>query len=627
MIHRPDEYKHNNPNYAIVDSESVRGGGRIVATLAALYTIPNDLLKELVTEVWVASENAPYRLVNINNKNTAEGWEKDSSYIGKTITEVSYNAVNGTLTFTFNDNSTYITGDIRGEAGVSGINYLGDYSAITTYNHRDCVISPIDGNNYYCRIDNVLDKEPSTNSTEWTLFVLRGAPGAPGKKVLLQRTATHIDWKHEGDVAWTTLIPIAEITGADGREVELQVTATHLQWRYAGSNWSDLLALSTLQANVLMAENITLNIPGRTLGRYNHGDTILCAGKTIEATLRDIAIQATAPNNTFNVNITHVNNVEVSNIPFNQKDPIVSFVAVYNSVVTGGAAIESMKLEYRRGNGLWIETNFNIDDANNDCLIDIDGTSGMYNIDRYQFRFTATANNGLSTETYVEHTPTAYAPPTIAQVNNIITTREIGNVSSTLRYSVAQSAQSGVSIVDKKYQLWNGISWIDVADITGNDQVHSDATLKDNLQIRYRGYVISSIDDVNQSPIYSLETIINLSYRRYIGSGSTVPTGVDPAARRTAIIGYNPTSIIIAAGEFNYNTGNTNKVFFLCLPPGLVIDNVLDTTANANISFTTVNDYDMYDADNNIRTHKMYSLILGEAYSSTHNWRIKYKLG
>lgn len=35
--------------------------------------------------------------------------------------------------------------------------------------------------------------------------------------------------------------------GADGREVQLQVSATHIQWRYVGAtSWTNLIALSSL---------------------------------------------------------------------------------------------------------------------------------------------------------------------------------------------------------------------------------------------------------------------------------------------------------------------------------------------------------------------------------------------
>lgn len=65
-IKRPDIYEHNNPNLAIVDSDFVRGGGRVVANLTELYALSNkiDQLKERVTKVYVISEEITYVLVN-----------------------------------------------------------------------------------------------------------------------------------------------------------------------------------------------------------------------------------------------------------------------------------------------------------------------------------------------------------------------------------------------------------------------------------------------------------------------------------------------------------------------------------------------------------------------------------
>ena len=65
-IKRPDIYEHNNPNLAIVDSDFVRGGGRVVANLTELYALANkiDQLKERVTKVYVISEDITYVLVN-----------------------------------------------------------------------------------------------------------------------------------------------------------------------------------------------------------------------------------------------------------------------------------------------------------------------------------------------------------------------------------------------------------------------------------------------------------------------------------------------------------------------------------------------------------------------------------
>lgn len=58
-IFRPDEYKHNNRDNAIVDSDGVRGGRRKVADREALYglVVKADQLKENVTVVRILSDS------------------------------------------------------------------------------------------------------------------------------------------------------------------------------------------------------------------------------------------------------------------------------------------------------------------------------------------------------------------------------------------------------------------------------------------------------------------------------------------------------------------------------------------------------------------------------------------
>ncbi len=89
-----------------------------------------------------------------------------------------------------------------------------------------------------------------------------GGDGADGREVQLQVSATHIQWRYEGEATWTNLIALEALAGAngapgtpgadgdpgtDGREVELQTSATHVQWRYVGEGaWTNLVALSTI---------------------------------------------------------------------------------------------------------------------------------------------------------------------------------------------------------------------------------------------------------------------------------------------------------------------------------------------------------------------------------------------
>ena len=73
------------------------------------------------------------------------------------------------------------------------------------------------------------------------------AAGDDGREVEFSLSATHIQWRYVGDVAWTNLIALSSLVGATGATPELQATATHLQWRAPGGVWADLVTLEDLR--------------------------------------------------------------------------------------------------------------------------------------------------------------------------------------------------------------------------------------------------------------------------------------------------------------------------------------------------------------------------------------------
>ncbi|MGI4822239.1 MAG: hypothetical protein ACRYFV_13600 [Janthinobacterium lividum] len=82
-VKKADEYQHNNPDRAFVDSAFVRGGRRVVADRAALYALANkaDQLLEQVTLVRVLSDDtlspvgpSEQRLVNAAQISSPTGW-------------------------------------------------------------------------------------------------------------------------------------------------------------------------------------------------------------------------------------------------------------------------------------------------------------------------------------------------------------------------------------------------------------------------------------------------------------------------------------------------------------------------------------------------------------------------
>jgi len=102
-IKRPDIYEHNNVNYAIADSDFVRGGLRTaVADLTALYALSPkvDQLKERSTIVYVSGETKYYILTDIGNVGNINGWEEF----------VAGGSGNGTVTGATNGLSTILSG-------------------------------------------------------------------------------------------------------------------------------------------------------------------------------------------------------------------------------------------------------------------------------------------------------------------------------------------------------------------------------------------------------------------------------------------------------------------------------------------------------------------------------------
>lgn len=74
---------------------------------------------------------------------------------------------------------------IQGEEAIANINYRGDWESGTAYVHfdgngnTDLVRSTVDGNAYYCKVNNT-GNEPSVSPSYWSIFVMKGAQGIQG---------------------------------------------------------------------------------------------------------------------------------------------------------------------------------------------------------------------------------------------------------------------------------------------------------------------------------------------------------------------------------------------------------------------------------------------------------------
>ena len=513
---------------------------------------------------------------------------------------------------------------LRGETGIAGVNYRFDYDNAATYMDNDAVRSLVDGNAYLCKVDNTIGKEPSANPTEWGIFVMKGAQGESGKKVLLQKNGTNLEWKHdEVGAIWQVLLPLTDITG---KRVELQKSATHIQWRYEGdATWTNLVALSEL-AGETPTSVITSDIPvffsdsNRYLGKYKSGTTIPSTGWTTEQLIKDIAmefVKATASLSTS------------TSIAFNAAS--ASIVLNYGYLLkTAGSVLKSLSLQYRRANtGSWIE----IANSGTSFTHNVLTSSGTNNSDTYNYQVIVVetyAGTDYTTTALLTVTPAVYSAPTLGASDN--QTKEFGAIA----YSQSKTVTKGsANTTFTGYQLFyelNGGARTAVGSFVNNTTMSNVAiavtsagaingTTVAGLPTASRYKLFMRVTDSytsNDLPILDYQ----FTYNRYFGAVASIPTGADSTARRTSVTSYNPTAQAIQAGSFVMATGNTQKIFFVCLPQGLQLLSALDTTANATVSFSAAQDYVMKDAGITDRTFKMYTVTLGQAFSSSHNWTI-----
>lgn len=75
-----------------------------------------------------------------------------------------------------------------------------------------------------------------------------GDNGDDGMPVQLQATATHLQWRIQGETEWINLLELTEIKGAAGKSVELQKDSAYIRWRNTGDSvWINLVALAEIK--------------------------------------------------------------------------------------------------------------------------------------------------------------------------------------------------------------------------------------------------------------------------------------------------------------------------------------------------------------------------------------------
>jgi len=264
--------------------------------------------------------------------------------------------------------------------------------------------------------------------------------------------------------------------------------------------------------NDIPSQVITENIPvslsgGKTLGKYVNGQTIMSSGMTVTQLFKDIAIEALSPT---------VSLSSPTTIAFNQTSisNVLNFTYVINSL---GATVQSVSLDWRRGGiGSWV--NLTTNTGSTTYTHNYTDTSGNTSSFNYRYVVTDTAG-GVATGT-TNITPASYVAPSINSMSVGSTSRDLGNISSTISATIVRNS---VNVLLSTYKIQRSVNGGSYSDISGTlttisgsswnvSYVDNDNTLLNSTTISYKIVVT----DIYSTTTGSVATI-SFTHRSFLG--------------------------------------------------------------------------------------------------------------
>jgi hypothetical protein len=287
------------------------------------------------------------------------------------------------------------------------------------------------------------------------------------------------------------------------------------------------LSATTISGGTIYGDGSNLNMftqdivvsltNGKTLGKYVNGETVPAIGKTVQQVLLDIAFENIVPT---------ANLSSPTTVIFNQTS-INNVLNFSNTINTPGATISSGSLEWRRGGvGSWtVLTSTTVSSGSFTHSI----TDTNFNTQSFNYRYIVIDSNSLSSTATATITPSSYLIPTITGFNIGMTTRDLGDVNTTISGTIVRnSINVNITGYTIEYQINGSGSWVQITSgstgPTGGSfsYNHNDVSLINSISISYRVKVIDGYQTTTITPVLNT---ISFVYRQAIGySTNTIIT-------------------------------------------------------------------------------------------------------
>jgi hypothetical protein len=491
-------------------------------------------------------------------------------------------------------------------------------------------------------------KTSGSSSTSFTAYFEDGyvshahttieAPGGTGVvKVVNGVYQTPASLIVDSDVSLTAAIAGSKITSATGSDLgviqlseDLGGTATapsviaiqgnpissgspntndRLTW--TGSIWEG-------QADYTFSSDIPVSLSGgKTLGRYQSGDTIPATGKTPAEVIQLLAVEPIDPT---------VNLSSATTIQFNQTSisNILDFDYVINSL---GGTVSSASLDWRRGGaGGWttLSSSTATPDSYTHSL-----TDSAFNTATFNYRYVVTDSLGASATDTLDLVPASYAAPSIslsvAAVSSTSpetnTKREKGNVNTNLSGTITRnSPYVDLSSYTLQYQVNSG-SWNDIGSSVAISGAVASISLTNHNPVASKtansiGYRVKVVDAYGTSySSVTTVTFLNIIFYGPIASAPATSAEVRSLGSRIFTDGSNP---------FILNTGNVENDFTAAMPATIAITQVIDLDAlNADITGNyALSTFNVDDSGSTPTSYNVYTMSQAIPYTSNHRHQI-----
>ena len=248
--------------------------------------------------------------------------------------------------------------------------------------------------------------------------------------------------------------------------------------------------------------DLIVSLPdGKTLGKYESGQTIPSAGKTAEEVFNLIAVEA--------INPTVTLTTTTPTIPFNtttSHNKILNFSYIIKSL---NGVVSTVKLEWKRANeSIWqtLTTDASLTTYTHSY------TDSELNTNAFNYRYTVIDDKGGSTTATLNITIISYVAPT-TNINETIT-KERGDVETLINGTITVNSVNCPILTRTLKVSTDNITWVDINIPESNtiSYTHNDDTYLDDSILYYR----LTVTDIKQTTDLAIGTI-TFVYKSVLG--------------------------------------------------------------------------------------------------------------